>query len=567
MEDRPNGAIGSGPAATGRALVVCCVQGDAAPLQPAFDVLSLRGYTVAIIEGTHVGPPALAEHAQRHGPDALYVLAKMSECSEATLIPLEAALRREQVPASHISEVAADWRDPMALVEHVQSVASALPQPPQSSRATAPPMVRTSAPSPTAGRRETTGPQRVVTAAPAPATGPQPTVAPKQTTGPQRTVVAPPSSRKTLPHPSLSSRPTTGPQRAVGPAPPLSGPHRTVIAPPPASEERELTEPAPAREIAAPAVAPADEIIAPAASTTPTLVPSTATVVAPAFPAPQAMSPVMSPATGVEPALSEPPASPPTMAAAAQRLRAVTAALRPLAAMTGSGSRRAIAWVAASRNRMLAVGGGAFAMLVLVVALSVGDDDATAGATAASDPPTTATLAGTAAEVAGPGAPAEAGARPSSPATPSDAAADRDAAADEPDAAEAGAAPEAADIAVEDAPAAAPNPRARPQIGTHGDIVFAPLHSPKRTFRKAKQMCDDMNAGETHRWRMPTLAELHALAIAHAIDRGVYWSGTEADAFGSRALVWSEKKTTAAPITKAWGGARALCVRDENAAQ
>jgi hypothetical protein len=100
------------------------------------------------------------------------------------------------------------------------------------------------------------------------------------------------------------------------------------------------------------------------------------------------------------------------------------------------------------------------------------------------------------------------------------------------------------------------------KVGTFRGIAFAPIHAPKRRFRAAQQQCADMNAGGDQGWRMPTLAELHVLAIGRAIDRGVYWSGTEAETFGKRALVWSEKKSAAMPITKAWRGGRALCVRD-----
>lgn len=116
--------------------------------------------------------------------------------------------------------------------------------------------------------------------------------------------------------------------------------------------------------------------------------------------------------------------------------------------------------------------------------------------------------------------------------------------------------PEVAAIVVDDAPAPAPTREA-----SREGIVFAPAIPPKRRFAAAAQQCEAMSTGDA-RWRLPTLGELHTLTAAHAIERGVYWSGTESDTFGTRALVWSEKKTAAMPITKKWKGARAVCVRD-----
>jgi hypothetical protein len=297
------------------------------------------------------------------------------------------------------------------------------------------------------------------------------------------------------------------------------------------------------------------------------LVPSTVALESPAFPAPQTMPAAISAVAGGDADIAEPSMSPPAIATAAKRLRAVTAALRPLAAMTGSGSRRAIAWVTASRNRMLAVGGGTVGVLALVIAIAAigGDDDPTTTIASTSDNAASTTLTSASIE------PAVVGAKEANPGK-SDTPSPNENAKDEPSEAGTGAtgaaatAEEAEPIAVDERAAPIAKAPARPQGGQAKGIVFAPRHSPKKTFRKAKQMCDDMNVGGAQGWRMPTLAELHVLAVAKAIDRGVYWSGTEADSFGSRALIWSEKKTAAAPITKAWGGARALCVKDEGAA-
>jgi hypothetical protein len=101
------------------------------------------------------------------------------------------------------------------------------------------------------------------------------------------------------------------------------------------------------------------------------------------------------------------------------------------------------------------------------------------------------------------------------------------------------------------------------QLGIHDGIVYAPLQAPKRDFHAAAQMCEEMNRGSVGGWRMPKLGEIHTLAAAHVIERGVYWSGTEADGFPGFGLIWSEKNTRAAPIAKHWKGARAMCILDD----
>jgi hypothetical protein len=105
--------------------------------------------------------------------------------------------------------------------------------------------------------------------------------------------------------------------------------------------------------------------------------------------------------------------------------------------------------------------------------------------------------------------------------------------------------------------------RVQGELGIHEGIVYAPLDSPKQDFEGAAAMCDEMNRGAIGGWRMPKLGELHTLAAAHVVERGVYWSGTEADGFPGSALLWSEKNTRAAPIGKRWKGARSLCVLDD----
>jgi len=447
MEDRPSGAaVGPELAGKTRKLVVCCVELDAAQLQPAFDVLAMRGFEIVLIERQDVRPPALAEHAQRHGVDAVFVFARAIEAPESSVPPLEGALRTARIAPDHISTLAIDWRDPMALVEHVAALAGA-------SRTTDTPILRTT----------TTSPQ-------------------KQVTGPYATVPPPP----TVP----AAKETTGGRRTLAVKVELSS------ASPPAAPPEPTPAPAPAPTPVVAAIEP---------------------VVAPVEPPPAA------PPTIVEQALPEPPE--PRLG----RLQTVTAVLRPLAAMTTSRSRRAWSWVASSRARIAAVSGVAVATVLAVAFVASRNGD-----TNAKDDGTAAPAVATAVD---PPAPSTSSAAPS----------------------------DTTGTAAADSAALVAQARKRGELGMHEGIVFAPVHAPKRRFAAAKKLCEDMNAGALKGWRMPTLAELHVLAVARVIDRGVYWSGTEEDAFGPQALIWSEKKSAAVPITKAWSGARALCVRDDGA--
>jgi hypothetical protein len=102
-----------------------------------------------------------------------------------------------------------------------------------------------------------------------------------------------------------------------------------------------------------------------------------------------------------------------------------------------------------------------------------------------------------------------------------------------------------------------------PATGSNEGIVFAPAQPAKMDFRAAAALCEAMNAGGASGWRLPTLGELFVLAKGrNGLQRDVYWSGTEADSFDNRALVWSHKKSRAAPIAKGWRGARGVCVHD-----
>jgi hypothetical protein len=476
VDDRPDGANGAAVGGEGRKLVVCCIEGDGAPLQPALDVLGTRGIDSTVLDGREVRPAALTEHARRHGPDALYVLARLSEASP--IGPATAVLRGAGIPAARISALVVDWRDPMALVEHVASLSS-VPSP----------VLRT-----------------VV-----------PTAKPDTRTMPPRTIASPPTTRE-----------TTGP--------------RTVVPPPPRTAS---TRP---KVLTVRVESPATPVAVPDAETTrleppiePPIEPALALPVAP----PMRLPPAPAEAPFAAPDLAE--SSPRVTSSlvlerAASGLRTSTAAMRSIAELTASRWRRAARWVTGSRARLLASAGVAVAASVVTIAvIAIDGDDAR---------PTPASNVEVLASAAAPIAAAPTAAAPI-------AAIERVAAA----------LPESSVPAdpAEEAPLVDPS---SPTVGavrgvaTFRGIVFAPRHAPKRRFRAAQTQCADMNTGAAQGWRMPTLGELHVLAVGRALPRGVYWSGTEADGFGKHALVWSEKKSAALPITKVWRGARSVCVRD-----
>jgi hypothetical protein len=449
--------------AGGRHLAVCCAAGDRAALEPALDLLGARGLRVSVFEGAQPHTPALLEHVQRHGAESIFVLARSTSLHAPRLARMLTALERAGVPPEAIVELEIDWRDPMALVERVAAVPPvSQPRAPTGSQ----PVLRTRSPGRRAGSREPTGPRRTLSIVP-----------PSQTSAPS---VVP-----TKPHPTVAAR-TQPPAPAQ---PPSSAP-----APPPASAH----PPAPAHP--------------PAFAQPLPLAPAPALPLAPAHP----------PAAAPPPAFAQP--LPPTpRRGSLDRLRMVTASLRPIVRATGG-------WVTQSRARMLGAGAGALVLVALVVAVS---SPGGAEQTAAETPPDETEVA----------TPSTAAPVPSEDEAPTI------------DAAESEAPPEAA---------APPRPaESRGRLGEHAGIVYAPLHPPKRAFDAAAAQCEKMNGAGQGGWRLPTLGELHTLTVDHVVERGVYWSITESDAFGTRALVWSEKKSRAAPIGKQWRGARALCVRDE----
>ena len=117
--------------------------------------------------------------------------------------------------------------------------------------------------------------------------------------------------------------------------------------------------------------------------------------------------------------------------------------------------------------------------------------------------------------------------------------------------------PEEADAPPEPEPAPEPDPE--PAVSSPEEIVVANGGAPRLSFDEAQAHCDAKST-DAATVRLASVGELYQLSGARRLPRGIYWTSTESDAFGPRALVWSTKKARAAPIVKGWRGAQALCV-------
>jgi hypothetical protein len=77
----------------------------------------------------------------------------------------------------------------------------------------------------------------------------------------------------------------------------------------------------------------------------------------------------------------------------------------------------------------------------------------------------------------------------------------------------------------------------------------------------AHTYCEGLEIDGVGGWRLPTAGEFRTLGSSNMIDRRIYWSATEGDAFGSDRVVWNNHKKQMAPAPSAWKGGRVLCVR------
>jgi hypothetical protein len=79
----------------------------------------------------------------------------------------------------------------------------------------------------------------------------------------------------------------------------------------------------------------------------------------------------------------------------------------------------------------------------------------------------------------------------------------------------------------------------------------------------AERYCAELSIAGVGQWRLPTVGELSTLSHNLIIGpRGLFWSSTDADAFGNQRLVWNAKARRLFASSSKWRGGRIVCVRD-----
>lgn len=104
----------------------------------------------------------------------------------------------------------------------------------------------------------------------------------------------------------------------------------------------------------------------------------------------------------------------------------------------------------------------------------------------------------------------------------------------------------------------------RGQLDRHEGLLFVPPAA-KANYEAARARCETLEIAGEDDWRLASIGELHGLVRARELRRRAsYWSSTDTDEFGDRALVWHGRKMRATPIGKRWKGARGVCVLDDD---
>jgi hypothetical protein len=74
----------------------------------------------------------------------------------------------------------------------------------------------------------------------------------------------------------------------------------------------------------------------------------------------------------------------------------------------------------------------------------------------------------------------------------------------------------------------------------------------------AAAYCEGLDVEGVRGWRLPHIGELHSLAQASMISRGMFWSSTAADTFGDEHMAWNARRDHAQPYA---ADAVPVCVR------
>ena len=103
------------------------------------------------------------------------------------------------------------------------------------------------------------------------------------------------------------------------------------------------------------------------------------------------------------------------------------------------------------------------------------------------------------------------------------------------------------------------------------DVLLASPHATKQRGRRtviatlrweeANEYCENLVVDGVSGWRLPDVGEAGWLSRANVISRGIYWTATKADAFGTERVVWNVRRKRMTPAGMKWRGGRAICVR------
>ena len=486
------------------AIVVHCTETDLARLQPAIDLLRGQDQSVTVQQKSDAA--SIGRAVEDAGPSAIHALCPGDQLGDAEIRRLRLLIGARGIAPGQILTVQSDWRNPMALVEAIDAIEA----------------VRTST--------ETLDPPRKRTPS---------TTVPMARTRTRMGVVPPPASRSAPPPAPPAPRPTSATPPPIAPSAPTSGevsvPAIGVPVEPP---------PSPMARTQIALVVPPPRDATPSGPTAFAPEPEQSTL-APSAPAPASYDPEGADlyaevlddydrdahhpvSASLTPALDEP-----SPTAADSATTAVQAVVRPSGprlrrlfthpAVVGVRPRWLVPVLAPMMVVALVVGAVAVATLAADDGSSVPEPAQVQAAVASSD------RAAPAAEV---------------PATADDEVQLLD-----------------QDDGVTRAQAIAAALKSQ-QVGLHADVVFAPPVPTKMSFHDGEVFCRDLDVRGLTDWHIATAGELHVLTDDGPLDKGAYWSATDADLFGSRALVWNAKKVRAAPVARGWSGGLVVCVLD-----
>jgi hypothetical protein len=88
-------------------------------------------------------------------------------------------------------------------------------------------------------------------------------------------------------------------------------------------------------------------------------------------------------------------------------------------------------------------------------------------------------------------------------------------------------------------------------------LVATALGKPS-DYPSALAYCDGLEIEGLRGWRLPLIGELHSLAEANMLARGMFWSSTASDTFGDGHMAWNARRGHALPHA---ADALAVCVR------